>query len=118
MLVWGWLGMTDQGVAEGVPDVDATLRHEVAQLVHRFPDVDPDEILRLTRETYACLDQKATIKAYLVTLTVDVNRDLSECVVFRASDVGRGPIARAQLPERIASGTHRCWAPGKSIAGW
>ena len=40
--------------------------------------------------------------AYLVTLTVDENRDLSECVVFRADDVGRGPIARAQLPERHA----------------
>ena len=56
--------------------------------------------------------------AYLVTLTVDMNRDASECVVFRAGDVGRGPIARAQLPERIASGTHSCWAPGESIAGW
>jgi carotenoid cleavage dioxygenase len=56
--------------------------------------------------------------AYLVTLTVDMNRDLSECVVFRASDVGRGPIARAQLPERIASGTHSCWAPGDSVNGW
>ena len=56
--------------------------------------------------------------AYPVTLTVDMNRDLSECVVFRANDVGRGPIARAQLPERIASGTHSCWAPGESIAGW
>jgi len=33
--------------------------------------------------------------AYLVTLTVDMNRDLSECVVFRANDVGRGPIARS-----------------------
>ena len=50
--------------------------------------------------------------AYLVTLTVDMNRDLSECIVFRANDVGRGPIARARLPERIASGTHSCWAPG------
>ena len=56
--------------------------------------------------------------AYLVTLTVDMNRDLSECVVFRASDVGRGPIARARLPERIASGTHSCWAPGDSLRGW
>jgi len=56
--------------------------------------------------------------AYLVTLTADMNRDLSECVVFRASDVGRGPIARAQLPERIASGTHSCWAPGDSVNGW
>jgi carotenoid cleavage dioxygenase len=56
--------------------------------------------------------------AYLVTLTVDMNRDLSECVVFRANDVGHGPIARARLPERIASGTHSCWAPGDSIKGW
>jgi len=56
--------------------------------------------------------------AYLVTLTVDMNRDLSECVVFRAGDVGRGPIARARLPERIASGTHSCWAPGDSVNGW
>jgi carotenoid cleavage dioxygenase-like enzyme len=56
--------------------------------------------------------------AYLVTLTVDMSRDLSEVVVFRANDVGRGPIAHAQLPERIASGTHSCWAPGESIAGW
>ena len=55
--------------------------------------------------------------AYLVTLTVDMNRDLSECVVFRANDMGRGPIARAQLPERIASGTHSCWAPGESLRG-
>ena len=56
--------------------------------------------------------------AYLVTLTVDMNRDLSECVVFRANDVGRGLIARAALPERIASGTHSCWAPGESLQGW
>ena len=28
--------------------------------------------------------------AYLVTLTVEENRDLSECIVFRANDVGRG----------------------------
>ena len=56
--------------------------------------------------------------AYLVTLTVDMNRDLSECVVFRADDLAHGPIARARLPERIASGTHSCWAPGESIRGW
>ena len=33
-------------------------------------------------------------------------------------DVGRGPIAHARLPERIASGTHSCWAPGESLRGW
>jgi carotenoid cleavage dioxygenase len=56
--------------------------------------------------------------AYLVTLTVDMNNDRSECVVFRADDLAAGPIARASLPERIASGSHSCWAPGDSIAGW
>ncbi len=49
--------------------------------------------------------------AYLVTLTVDMNADRSECLVFRADDLPAGPIARAALPERIASGTHACWAP-------
>ena len=56
--------------------------------------------------------------AYLVTLTVDMNRDLSECLVFHARDLGSGPIARARLPERIASGTHSCWAPGDAVSGW
>jgi carotenoid cleavage dioxygenase-like enzyme len=56
--------------------------------------------------------------AYLVTLTVDMNRDESQCVVFRAGDISLGPIARARLPERISSGTHSCWAPGESITGW
>ena len=56
--------------------------------------------------------------AYLVTLTTDMNRDLSECVVFHAQQLSRGPIARARLPERIASGTHSCWAAGEVIKGW
>jgi carotenoid cleavage dioxygenase len=56
--------------------------------------------------------------AYLVTFTVDMNRDRSECVVFDGANVGDGPIARMVLPERISSGTHSCWAPGGGIAGW
>lgn len=56
--------------------------------------------------------------AYLVTLTVDMVADRSECWIFRAQDVAAGPVARAALPERIASGTHACWAPGDTIAGW
>jgi carotenoid cleavage dioxygenase len=56
--------------------------------------------------------------AYLVTLTTDMNRDMSECLIFRAQDLAAGPVARARLPERIASGTHSCWAPGEAVAGW
>ncbi len=47
---------------------------------------------------------------YLVTFTTDVERDCSECLVFDARDITIGPVARVRLPERIASGTHACWA--------
>lgn len=55
---------------------------------------------------------------YLVTITSDVNRDLSECLIFDAHNVGAGPITRIRLPERVCSGTHSTWAPGSSIPGW
>ncbi|MCE7004728.1 carotenoid oxygenase family protein [Kibdelosporangium philippinense] len=55
---------------------------------------------------------------YLVTITSDMNRDLSECLIFHASDVSAGPVARIRLPERVSSGTHSTWAPGSLIAGW
>ncbi len=48
---------------------------------------------------------------YLVTFASDVNRDLSECLVFDAARLDEGPVARIRLPERIASGTHSTWAP-------
>ncbi len=48
---------------------------------------------------------------YLLTFTTDMNRDLSECLVFDAADPAAGPVVRLRLPERIASGTHACWAP-------
>ncbi|MEE2031706.1 carotenoid oxygenase family protein [Rhodococcus chondri] len=55
---------------------------------------------------------------YLVTMTVDMNRDLSECLVFDATRLADGPLARIRLPERISSGTHSTWAAGSAIPGW
>lgn len=52
---------------------------------------------------------------YLVTFTTDVGRDLSECLVFDATDITSGPIARVRLPERISSGTHSCWTPESAL---
>ena len=52
---------------------------------------------------------------YLVTFTTDVGRDLSECLVFDATDIAQGPIARVRLPERISSGTHSCWTPSAAL---
>jgi len=52
---------------------------------------------------------------YLVTFTTDVGRDLSECLVFDATDITSGPIARVRLPERISAGTHSCWTPESAL---
>ncbi len=48
---------------------------------------------------------------YLVTFTTDVTADASECQIFDARAIERGPIARVRLPMRISSGTHATWAP-------
>ncbi|RVW06419.1 carotenoid oxygenase family protein [Rhodococcus spongiicola] len=55
---------------------------------------------------------------YLVTIVSDVDRDLSECLVFDAANVADGPVARIRLPERISSGTHSTWAPGADLPHW
>ena len=52
---------------------------------------------------------------YLVTFTIDMNQDRSECHIFEATDISRGPIARIALPERICSGTHATWAPRHAL---
>jgi carotenoid cleavage dioxygenase len=48
--------------------------------------------------------------AWLITFTSDVLNDKSHCVLYDAKAFGGGPIARIELPERISSGTHACWA--------
>lgn len=55
---------------------------------------------------------------YIVTLTIDMNEDRSECLIFEATRLADGPVARVRLPERISSGTHATWAPGSAIPGW
>ncbi|HAP78342.1 MAG TPA: apocarotenoid-15,15'-oxygenase [Acidimicrobiaceae bacterium] len=52
---------------------------------------------------------------YLVTFTTDMNRDCSECLIFDATRLTDGPIARVRLPERISSGTHSCWTPASQL---
>ncbi|MFO0760879.1 MAG: carotenoid oxygenase family protein, partial [Byssovorax sp.] len=53
--------------------------------------------------------------AYVVTFVSDMNNDRSECQIFDLMDIAKGPIARVLLPERIASGTHACWAPAEDL---
>lgn len=55
---------------------------------------------------------------YVITMTTDMNRDLSECLLFDARHIADGPVARIPLPERVSSGTHCTWAPGDAIPNW
>jgi carotenoid cleavage dioxygenase-like enzyme len=52
---------------------------------------------------------------YLITFTMDVVNDSSQCLIFDACNVSDGPVARIQLPERICSGTHATWAAAGSL---
>ena len=52
---------------------------------------------------------RAEDDGYLVTFTVDVDRDRSQCLILDAADPVAGPLARITLPERISSGTHAYW---------
>jgi carotenoid cleavage dioxygenase-like enzyme len=63
-------------------------------------------------------DAKGEDDGYLVTFTTDVGRDLSECLIFDATAISDGPIARVRLPERIPSGTHSCWTPESALPSW
>ena len=38
--------------------------------------------------------------------------------VFDALDIGKGPVARVRLPQRIPSGFHACWVKPEQIAGF
>ena len=52
---------------------------------------------------------------YLVTFTMDLENDKSECVLFDARSLCSEPVCRIQLPHRICSGTHATWAHGEDI---
>jgi carotenoid cleavage dioxygenase len=58
---------------------------------------------------------KAEDDGYLITITTDMNRECSECLIFDATRLTDGPIARVRLPERISSGTHSCWTSADQL---
>ena len=52
---------------------------------------------------------------YLLTLVTDSNNWQSECLVFDARDITRGPICRVPLPQRVPAGFHASWARGEDL---
>jgi carotenoid cleavage dioxygenase-like enzyme len=79
-------------------------------------DLGTEEVFELPHGVYASetvmaprVGSTGEDDGYLVTFTMDVNADRSECVILAADDIAAGPIARVSLPERISSGTHAFW---------
>jgi len=52
---------------------------------------------------------------YVLTLISYVDGRPSECWVFDATQIERGPIAKVKLPARIPTGFHAIWMPGHQL---
>jgi len=52
---------------------------------------------------------------YVITLVTDSNDWSSWCLVFDATDIAQGPIARVRMPQRVPYGFHATWARGSDI---
>ena len=55
---------------------------------------------------------------YVITLVTDSGNWQSQCLVFDATAIEHGPIARVHLPQRVPFGFHANWAPGEDIYAW
>lgn len=53
---------------------------------------------------------------YIVSIVTDMKLDRSECVIFDARDIAKGPVCQIILPHRICSGTHAVWASASELA--
>ena len=52
---------------------------------------------------------------YVITLVTDSNNWQSDCLVFDATDIRQGPIARVAMPHRVPFGFHATWARGEDL---
>lgn len=93
-------------------------------LIKRDFERDVEDVLRLPEGTYCSetamaprVGSRAEDDGYLVTFTLDVPNDRSECWILDAAHPTAGPLAKIALPERIASGTHAFWHAGVRPAG-
>jgi len=52
---------------------------------------------------------------FVVTIATDAASLRSECWVFDAKQIERGPVARVKLPARVPTGFHAKWIPGERV---
>jgi carotenoid cleavage dioxygenase len=85
-------------------------------LIKQDVEAGTEEVVKLPEGTYASETVMAPRRGstaeddgYLVTFTMDVVNDRSECLILDAANPTSEPVARVSLPERISSGTHAFW---------
>jgi carotenoid cleavage dioxygenase len=61
------------------------------------------------------VDATAEDDGYVVSFVSMPAEDRSELQIFDARAIEHGPLCRALIPQRIASGFHACWAPGDRL---
>ncbi|MEL7047105.1 MAG: carotenoid oxygenase family protein, partial [Pseudomonadota bacterium] len=54
---------------------------------------------------------------YVTTLVTDSRDWSSWCLVFDATDIEQGPVARVRMPHRVPYGFHATWARGSDLWG-
>lgn len=63
-------------------------------------------------------DAQAEDHGYVVVFVWNDATRSQQLQVFDARDVGKGPVARIEMPSRIPAGFHACWMKPGQIAGW
>ena len=52
---------------------------------------------------------------YLLTFCNNLETGKSECAIFDAADITKGPVCRVILPHNIPTGAHAFWAPERML---
>ena len=52
---------------------------------------------------------------YVITLVTDSHSWTSSCLVFDATDIEQGPVARVRMPQRVPYGFHATWVRGSDL---
>jgi carotenoid cleavage dioxygenase len=60
-------------------------------------------------------EKRRRVSGYALTITTNIADYRSEARVFDARQITAGPIARIELPARVAAGCHAAWFTGESL---
>ena len=102
------------GVGDGlIPGANYKIDYDTGDVV--FHDHGPG---RGSGEAVFVADPDGTAEddGWLISFIYDATSDGSELVILDAHDLGRPPVARVPLPQRVPYGFHGNWVPDTAVA--